>query len=85
MHSYANALSVGIRNVARTTGGTYAKTFDFGRNRVERLGRVLRGHYLLTLDPADFPGVTGRLRVSLRQRIDGRDVLHHRIVRLTAP
>lgn len=78
-----NALSVGIRSLARTTGGTYAKTFDFGRNRVERLGRVLTGHYLLTLDPADFPGVSGRLRVTLRERIEGRDVrIHHRELRL---
>lgn len=78
-----NALSAGVRSLTRTTGGTYAATFDFGRSRVERLGRVLAGHYLLTLDPGDFPGATGRLQVRLRKRIEGRDVrIHHRELRV---
>lgn len=77
-----NALSAGVQSLTRTTGGTYAAIFGFGRNRVERLGRVLAGHYLLTLDPGDFPGVEGYLRVRLREEIEGRDVrIHHRRLR----
>lgn len=80
-----NALSVGVRGLTETTGGTYAATFRFGRTRVEELGRTLAGYYLLTLAPGDFPGVHGRLEVRLRKGIEGRDVrVHHRELTLRA-
>ncbi|MDA8017711.1 MAG: hypothetical protein MPN21_09710 [Thermoanaerobaculia bacterium] len=76
-----NALAFGLVNVAEATGGTYGSTFEFGRRKIERLGRVLGGYYLLTLDPDDFPGVRGRLRIGLRRDLglELRDVrIHHR-------
>ena len=62
-----NALASGLINVANATGGTYGRTFDFGRRKIERLARVLDGYYMLTLDPSDFPGVAGKLVVRLAE------------------
>lgn len=63
-----HSLEVGLEAVAAATGGTYAKTFVFPGLATEALARTIAGHYVLTLDQAQLPEVSGELKIELRGR-----------------
>jgi len=71
-----HSLEVGIQKLAADTGGTYAKTYQFGQLAVDRLASAITGHYLLTVEVPqalrDAP-----LRVELRDRRRGSVLLLH--------
>ena len=60
-----HALAAGLQTMAHATGGTYAATYDFPRNQVDRLGRTLGGYYLLALDDSSFPPAGGPVTLEL--------------------
>jgi hypothetical protein len=65
----AHSLEVGLQNVAEETGGMYLRTFRQPGVATRSLGRLLAGHYVLTLDRASLAGVDAdTLRVRLRSR-----------------
>ena len=47
----SHTLDVGLRTVARDTGGFYARTHDFAHQAVTRLEEALEGHYVLEVTP----------------------------------
>ncbi len=61
-----HSLEIGLQNVAAHTGGTYARTFHFASQAVDRLARTIGGHYLLTVDRSAVPGTRGKLTIRLR-------------------
>jgi hypothetical protein len=65
----AHSLAVGLESVAAETGGTYLATFRQPGVATRSLGRMLAGHYVLTVDRAAIAGTDAdRLRVRLRGR-----------------
>jgi hypothetical protein len=61
-----HTLELGIRQVARDTGGTYAKTDNFARREVMRLVETISGYYLLTLDRGNLPEELEKLALRLK-------------------
>ncbi len=61
-----HSLEIGLQNVAAHTGGTYARTFHFASQAVDRLARTIGGHYLVTFDRSTLPDTRGRLAIRLR-------------------
>lgn len=79
----SHALASGLKTIAASTGGTYASTDRWPRREVARLGRILRGHYYLVLDPAELPEDAGKLRVELAGHLlEGDAVPRPREIRL---
>lgn len=63
-----HALEAGLQGVAEDTGGTYLRTFRSTSVAAHKLGRILSGHYLVTIDRSGLPEARGRLRLALRGR-----------------
>ena len=61
----AHSLEVGIRQVARDTGGTYEKTVEFPARAANRLSRILSGYYVVTVDRSGLDRNKERWRVEL--------------------
>lgn len=70
-------LEFGLKQVAESTGGTYAKTVDFPAQAAGKLARVISGHYVLSFDVERLRS-GGRLSVEVRNR-KGARVLHRPI------
>ncbi len=64
----SHSLSVGLQNVAASTGGTYDSTFRFGTQAVRRLARTIGGHYIIHIDRSSLPEARGRLTIELKNR-----------------
>ena len=60
-----HALEAGLKTMAQTTGGSYQSTFHFASQTTRRLARILRGHYVLTVDRGAYPEASGPLRIHL--------------------
>jgi VWFA-related protein len=61
-----HSLEVGLQQVARDTGGTYARTHLFPGQAVRQLEAALSGHYLLSFErPTSLPRGEHRIRVRL--------------------
>ena len=63
-----HSLEVGLKSVAAHTGGTYARTFHFASQAVQRLARTLGGHYVVNIDRSLLPEARGRLKLQLRDK-----------------
>lgn len=74
----SHALAAGLKSVAAATGGTYASTYDAVGRKVDQLGRVLRGYYILSLDRQAMPAAGGKLKLFSDQR--NTFVLHKPVV-----
>jgi VWFA-related protein len=65
-----HSLEVGLQEVARETGGFYARTHIFSKQAVSRLQAALDGHYILEVVPPEARRGRHVLRVALRG-VDG--------------
>jgi hypothetical protein len=64
-----HSLGLGLQNVARATGGTYASTFRLPGVATEKIARAISGWYVLTFDRAVLQHLErGRVRIELRDR-----------------
>ena len=63
-----HTLELGIRQVAKDTGGTYSKTDKFARREVMALAETISGYYLLTLDRSQLPQEIRKLELRLKGR-----------------
>jgi VWFA-related protein len=63
-----HSLSVGLENVAESTGGLYFSTFKFPGIATATLARAISGYYVLTLDAEALGDAEGPLRVETRRR-----------------
>jgi VWFA-related protein len=71
-HADSHSLEVGLQQAAKETGGFYAKTHLFPQIAVDRLRRVLEGHYELEVRR---PGNAKARTVSVRVKRRGVEVL----------
>jgi VWFA-related protein len=60
-----HSLDVGLKKVARDTGGFYARTHDFPTSAMNRLRHALLGHYVLVFERPALPRGTHRVEVDL--------------------
>ena len=60
-----HSLEVGLKKVARDTGGFYARTHDFPASAMKRLRRALLGHYVLVFERPPLPHGAHRVQVDL--------------------
>jgi VWFA-related protein len=66
--AHYNSLQAGLETVSAETGGTYASTFEFPAQAVERVAHALAGHYVLFVEPPDLRPGTHRIDVRLTNR-----------------
>jgi VWFA-related protein len=65
----AHSLAVGLATASHATGGTYSSTFRFPQLAIDRLERVLQGHYELTIKrPVETK--TRRIAVKVKRKGD---------------
>jgi VWFA-related protein len=60
-----HSLEVGLKKVARDTGGFYARTHEFPTSAMKRLRRALLGHYVLVFERPPLPRGEHRVQVDL--------------------
>lgn len=71
----AHSLAVGLSTAAHATGGTYSSTFRFPQLAIDRLERVLQGHYELTIKrPPETK--TRRIEVKVKRKAKGELIVH---------
>jgi VWFA-related protein len=63
-----HSLEVGLEGVAEATGGAYFKTFRQPNLATETLAQTISGYYVLTLDQAALQGLSGDVRIDLRDK-----------------
>jgi hypothetical protein len=61
-----HTLGITLETTARATGGTYGTSEDFAQLALARIGRLLAGHYVVTIDRSDAAEARGRLELRLR-------------------
>jgi len=66
----------GLQTVADDTGGFYARTHLYARNAIDRVARVISGHYVLFTTRPNLDAGTHRIEVDLVER--GATVLARR-------
>jgi VWFA-related protein len=70
----SHSLAAGLGGVAAATGGMYLSSFRLPHLATDILAKAISGYYILTLDPGQLSGVTGR-RVTIELRGKRGDVL----------
>lgn len=70
-----HSLEVGLESMALSTGGLYAKTYNFPEQAIKRVAQAISGYYVLTLDGDALPHNGELLRVELRDKSKKATVL----------